>query len=54
MVQENLHERGAVQIRQLGNFADNTDVAELLNRLAIFAILIANEHHTVNRVLCRM
>src|SRR6266849_1900111 len=40
MIHKDLHERGAVQIRQLGNFADDADVAKTFNRFAVFAVLI--------------
>lgn len=48
VVQENLHERGAVEIRQARNFADHSDVTEALDRLAIFTVLIPDQDDPVH------
>src|SRR5580704_3234369 len=49
IVHEYLHQGGAVQVWQTGNFADYADVAEALDGLAILAILVADQDHTVDR-----
>src|ERR1700740_1567605 len=51
MVHEDLHKRGAMEIWQLGNFSDDAHMPELLDALAIFAILVTDEHDAVNRKL---
>src|SRR5277367_804668 len=48
MVQENLHERGAVQVWQARNFTDNADVAKALDGFAIFAVLVAYQDDAVH------
>src|SRR6266853_6969321 len=48
MVHEHLHECGAVQIRELGNFADHPDVAKSLDGFAVLPILIADQHHAMH------
>jgi hypothetical protein len=42
MIHEDLHERGAVEIGETWNFADDADVAETLDGLAVFAVLVAD------------
>ena len=49
VIHENLHERGAVQVRQLGNLADHPDVPKTLDGLAVLAVLVADQHHAVHR-----
>src|SRR5438477_4074415 len=49
MIHEDLHERRAVKIGQLGNFSDDSDVAEPLDGFAVFPVLIANQHHAMYR-----
>ena len=51
IVHEDLHQRSAMQVRKPRNFADHADVAEALDRFAIFAVLIADEDDAVNREL---
>ncbi len=54
MVKEDLHERGAMEIRKLWNFSDDAHVAEFLDGVAIFAILVTDEHHAVHRKFGRV
>jgi hypothetical protein len=42
MVQKHLHERGPVQVRKAGNFANHTHMAKALDGFAVFAILVPN------------
>lgn len=48
MAHKDLHERGAVQVGQPGDFADDANVAEPLDGVAILAILVADEHHAMD------
>ena len=48
IVHEDLHQRGAMQIWQARNFADDANVAKALDGFAIFAILIADEDDAVD------
>ena len=49
MIHEHLHQCGAMQVRQLGNFADNAHVAKPLDRFAVLAVLVADQHHAMHR-----
>jgi len=48
MIHEDLHERRAVQVRKLGNFADHAHMAESFDRFPVLAILIADKHHAMH------
>ena len=54
MIHEHLHQCGAVQVWQFGNLSDHTHVPEALDGFAVFAILVADQHHAVHRKLRRM
>src|SRR5437660_7455946 len=54
MIHEDLHERRAVQIGQLGNFSDDPDVAEPLDGFVVLPVLIANQHHAMNWLFLRV
>src|SRR5438552_15951718 len=54
MIHEDLHERRTVEIGQLGNFSDDPYVAEPFDGFAVFSVLIANQHHAVNRQFRRV
>ena len=57
MIHEDLHERRAVEIGQLGNFSDDPNVSEPLDGFAVLPVLIPNQHHAMyrqfRRVQCR-
>src|SRR2546422_8726057 len=48
MIHEDLHERRAMEVGKLGNFADHADVAEPLDSFAVLPVLIAAQHHTMH------
>src|ERR1700682_825724 len=54
VIHENLDKRSAVHIWQAWNFANDSYVSVALNGFAVFAILIANEHDSVDWEFCRM
>src|SRR6266576_6753687 len=54
MIHEDLHERSAVEIGQLGDLPDDPDVAEPLDGFAVLPVLIANQHHAVYRKFRRV
>jgi hypothetical protein len=51
IVHEDLHQGGAMKVWQARNLADYANVTEALDGLAILAVLIANQDHTVDRQL---
>ena len=48
MVQEDLHEGSAMEIREFGNFADDADMAEFFDGVAIFTILVTDENYSMD------
>jgi len=54
MIQKNLHQRGAVKIRQFGDLPDYSHMPEFFNGFAVLAVLIADQHHAVHRLFRRV
>src|SRR5271165_5972986 len=54
VVQEDLHERGTVQIGEFGNLTNDANVAEFFDSFTVLAVLIANQHYAVNGQLRRV
>src|SRR5271156_522574 len=48
VVHEDLHQRGAMKIGKPGYFSDDPDVPKSFDGLAILAVLIANQDHSVH------
>jgi hypothetical protein len=54
MIHEYLHQRRAMQIGKPGDFSNDPHMPETLYRLAIFAILVANQNYAMHGKLGRM
>jgi len=51
MIQKYLHERCAMEIGKLGDFANNADVPKFFDGFTVLAILVTDQHHSVYRQL---
>jgi hypothetical protein len=54
IVHKDLHQGGAVEIRQTGNLSNDANVAEAFDGLTVFAVLIADQHNAVHRQFRRV
>ena len=54
MSHEDLHQRSSMKIGQARNLANHSHVPETLDRFAVLAVLVPNQHHAMHRQLRRV